>query len=272
MDRKTQVAIVGAGPTGLSMAVQLLRHNIAFIIIEKNEGTTLFSKALAVQARTLEIFDEIGLAQKAINEGKITTALNLFYKGKQKAAIDISGLGEGLSPFPYALSLEQSKTERLLVDHLLAHNQNVEWKSEFTHFEQNENGVTVYYKDSNGDEQKVQALYLIGCDGASSTIRNQMHLAFSGDTSPKLFYVADVKLNSNVLNKNELFMFMIKKGFLLFFPMEGAGHYRIVGNLPDSMEGSKEFNFNEIKNKIKEQILVPIDFEEVLWYSSYKVH
>ncbi len=121
MERRTQVVIAGAGPTGLSMAVQLLRYNIDFILLEKNENTTPFSKAIAVQARTLEIFQEIGLADKAVSEGQITTGLNLFYKGKQKAAVNISGLGEGLSPFPYALSLEQSKTEKLLVDHLAAH-------------------------------------------------------------------------------------------------------------------------------------------------------
>src|SRR4051794_8287755 len=92
---KTQVIIVGAGPTGLSMAVQLLRYDVDFIIIEKNEKTTPLSKALVVQARTLEIFEEIGLAKKAIDEGQITTGLNLFYKGKQKASINLSGLGDG---------------------------------------------------------------------------------------------------------------------------------------------------------------------------------
>src|SRR6202035_1276011 len=105
-------SIVGAGPTGLSLAAQLLRYQINFIIIEKNEKPTPFSKALVVQARTLEIFKEIGLSQKAIAEGKITTAMNFFHKGKQKAAVKLAGLGEGLSPFPFALSLEQSKTEQ----------------------------------------------------------------------------------------------------------------------------------------------------------------
>src|SRR5215203_5092175 len=93
---KTKVVIVGAGPTGLSMAVQLLRHNIDFIILEKNEETTTLSKAIVIQARTLEIFQESGIAERAIKEGRVTTALNLFYKGKQKAAINIAGLGGGL--------------------------------------------------------------------------------------------------------------------------------------------------------------------------------
>lgn len=269
---KTQVIIVGAGPTGLSMAAQLLRYNIDFIIIEKNEKTTSFSKALVVQARTLEIFQELGIAEKAINEGQVTTAMNFFYKGKQKAVINIAGLGNELSPFPYGLSLEQSKTEKLLVDYLSANRKEIQWESEFIHFEQNENGVTGYYKDSIGQEQKIEAEYLIGCDGAGSLVRHQMGLLFEGDTVPRIFYVADVKLKSAVINKNELYMFMIKKGFILFFPMEGKGHYRIVGILPEGINADDEIKVEDIKNYIKQQIISPVEFEEVLWFSNYKVH
>ena len=268
---KTQVIIIGAGPTGLSMAVQLLRHNIDFIIIEKNEKTTPFSKALVIQARTLEIFYEIGLAEKAIKEGRITTSVNLFYKDKKKTTINISGLGEGLSVFPFALSLEQSKTEKLLVDYLAAHGKAIYWQTEFIRFEQSEN-VKVYCKDANGLEQIVEAEYLVGCDGASSIVRHQMDLAFLGDTVPKMFYVADVKLNSPVINKDELFIFLIKKGFVLFFPMEGKGHYRVIGVLPDKTEVADNFTFKEIEPSIKEQITTELVFEEIKWFSTYKVH
>lgn len=269
---KTQVVIAGAGPTGLSMAAQLLRYNIDFILLEKNEKTTHLSKAIAIQARTLEIFQEIDLTEKAIAAGKVTTGMNLFYNGIQKAAINISGLGEGMSPFPYALSLEQSKTEKLLVDHLSANGKEIQWRSEFTHFEQNKNGITISFKDNLGQEQKIEAAYLVGCDGASSPIRHQMGLSFEGDTVPKLFYVADVKLNSPIINKDELFMFMIKKGFILFFPMEGKGHYRIVGVLPDAEKTDQQFTFTDIENTIKQQVIVPLVFEEASWFSSYKVH
>ena len=231
---RTQVVIVGAGPTGLSMAAQLLRHHIDFILLEKNTCTTIFSKAIVVQARTLEIFQELGIADKAIHEGRMTTAMNLFYKGKRRAAVNLAGLGEGLSPFPFALSLEQSKTEKLLVDYLFENGKQIKWNCTLTHFEQDNNGVTVFYKDENGQEQKIEAAYLVGCDGASSTVRHQLGLSFEGTTEPKLFYVADVILKSTVINKDELFMYMIPKGFILFFPMEGAGHYRIVGILPEA--------------------------------------
>jgi len=269
---KTQVVIVGAGPSGLSMAAQLLRYGIDFIILEKNEKTTHLSKAVVVQARTLEIFNELGLAEKAIAEGRITTAMNLFYKGKQQAFVNIAGLGKGLSQFPYALSLEQSKTEKLLVDHLAANGKEINWKCEFSRFEQNEKGVYVYYKDNTGQEQKIEALYLIGCDGAASPVRHQMGLLFEGDTVPKIFYVADVKLKSDVICKNELFIFLIKKGFVLFFPMEGKDHYRVVGILPEATDANDSLRFEDIENSIKQQIVSQVDFEEVNWFSTYKVH
>ncbi|MDF2452430.1 MAG: Pentachlorophenol monooxygenase [Bacteroidota bacterium] len=270
--KSTQVIIVGAGPTGLSMAAQLMRYQIDFIIIEKNQKTTHLSKAIVVQARTLEIFEELGIAVQAVTEGQVTTGMNMFYKGNRKARVNLSGLGEGLSQFPYALSLEQSKTEKILADHLTANGKQILWGSEFIRTEQTNHGVTVYYKDKAGQEQTIEASYLVGCDGASSPVRHQMGLTFEGDTIPKLFYVADVKIKSAVINQNEMYMFMIQKGFILFFPMEGIGHYRIVGILPDAKDIHEEFHFTDIKETIRKEVAVPIDFEKEFWFSTYKVH
>jgi 2-polyprenyl-6-methoxyphenol hydroxylase-like FAD-dependent oxidoreductase len=269
---RTQVIITGAGPTGLSLAAQLIRYGIDFVILEKNEETTPLSKAIAVQARTLEILQEMGLAEKAIQEGRITTALNLFYRARQRARASISGLGEGLSPFPYALSLEQCKTEKLFAGYLTQHGRKILWKSAFSRFEQNEKEVIVYYTDATGKEQSIIGEYLVGCDGAGSLIRHQMGARFEGDTVPKLFYVADVKIKSPVINTDELFIFLIDKGFILFFPMEGQGHYRIVGILPEAGETDKQFQFSDLEPSIKQEVGSELVFEELNWFSSYRVH
>jgi 2-polyprenyl-6-methoxyphenol hydroxylase-like FAD-dependent oxidoreductase len=267
---RTQVVIIGGGPTGLSLAAQLIRYGIDFIIIEKNERTTHLSKAIAVQARTLEIFKELGIVEEAIKRGQITTGMHLFYKGKQKAGIDLVSFGEGISEFAMALSLEQSKTETLLLEYIMQHGKNVQWKSQLSHFEQHEDGVHVFYKDGNGNDQKIESDYIVGCDGAGSVVRHQLNFSFEGSTEPKLFYVADVVLSSSVINKNALYMYMIPKGFILFFPMEGTGHYRIIGILPDQKDN--EYTFADIEPTIVEQIISPVTFKELNWFSTYRVH
>jgi 2-polyprenyl-6-methoxyphenol hydroxylase-like FAD-dependent oxidoreductase len=270
--KKTQVVIVGAGPTGLSMAIQLMRYNIDFIIIEKNETTTPFSKALVVQARTLEILEEIGIAEKAIAEGRVTIALNAFENGKQKFKVDVNGLGQGVSQFPFALSLEQCKTEKLFVDYLTENGKTISWNSTFTHFVESDNGLTAYYKTEDNLETKIEADYIVGADGAGSAIRHQGNFTFEGDTAARIFYVSDVKISSSVICQNELYMFLIKKGFILFFPMQGDGHYRIVGILPDANESQTEFHFEELIPDLKKQVAVPLEFIETRWFSTYKVH
>ncbi len=269
----TQVIIIGAGPTGLSMAAQLLRHKVDFILLEKNQGITNLSKAIVVQARSLEIFRELGIVDEAMKRGQKTTAMNLYYKGERKVQVDLAGLGKGLSEFEFALSLEQSKTEDLLAETVLKQGGKIEWGSELQGFEQQEDRVTVTYKDSIGNEHRISADYLVGCDGAGSLVRKKLGLSFEGSTESKLFYVADVTLSSPVIKQNNLFMFMIRKGFVLFFPMEGENHYRIVGVLPDHDENSKkEYSFSEIGPSIKEQIAIPVNFEELRWFSTYHVH
>jgi 2-polyprenyl-6-methoxyphenol hydroxylase-like FAD-dependent oxidoreductase len=270
--QKTQVVIIGAGPTGLSLATQLLRYGIDFIILEKNLKTTHLSKAIVIQARTLEIFHEIGLAEKAISAGKLTTAFNMFYKGKRRLRLDTAGLGEAMSQFPFALSLEQSKTEKLLVDHLKEHAKHVNWGCEFVRFKQNHDGVTTYYTDPTGTGQIIESDYIVGCDGAKSLVRHESGQSFEGDTVPKLFYVTDVKLSSTVVNKDELFIFLIKKGFILFFPMEGAGHYRVIGIIPDYKDDDNIIEFDDIRQMLERQVQVPLKFEEEIWFSTYKVH
>ena len=268
----TQVVIVGAGPSGLSMAAQLIRHGIDFLLLEKKETTTTLSKAIVVQARTLEIFQEMGIVEEAIRRGRETADLRLFHKGKQKLAVNLAGLGKGLSAFSFALSLEQSKTEALLAEYVQKNGKEIHWKSELIHFEQDGQEVRVTYKDANGIEQHIKAAYLVGCDGASSIVRHQLGLSFEGSTEPKLFYVADVVLKSPMIQTDALHMYMVPKGFILFFPMEGEGHYRIVGVLPGDMDAERTYTFSDIGPFVQQQIQMPVQFEEVRWFSTYKVH
>jgi 2-polyprenyl-6-methoxyphenol hydroxylase-like FAD-dependent oxidoreductase len=130
MKQTTDVLIVGAGPTGLSMACQLIRYGIDFLILDKKEGITPYSKAIGVHARTLEIYEQIDLAHRAVEGGTIAGKARLLVDGEVRGEIDFSQIGKGLSPYPFILMLEQSKNEKLLYDYLRSHGKEVQWNTE----------------------------------------------------------------------------------------------------------------------------------------------
>lgn len=109
---KTDVIIIGAGPTGLSLACQLLRFGIDFVVVEQNEGVTQYSKAIGVQARTLEIYEQLGLSRRAIEDGEIANKVRLLAGGQVRGELQLGNYGKSISPYPYMLMLEQSKKRK----------------------------------------------------------------------------------------------------------------------------------------------------------------
>jgi 2-polyprenyl-6-methoxyphenol hydroxylase-like FAD-dependent oxidoreductase len=106
---KTDVIVVGAGPTGLILACQLNRHGVDFVILDKKDGITPFSKALGVHARTLEIYEQIGIAEQAVSQGTIAGKVRLLEGGEVRGEVDLSSVGQGLSQYLFMLVLEQSE-------------------------------------------------------------------------------------------------------------------------------------------------------------------
>src|SRR5215217_6834718 len=115
---KTDVIIIGAGPTGLALACQLIRYGVDFVIIDTKETTTPHSKAIGVQARTLEIYEQIGLTDKLIELGAKVEKARMFAGGKVRGEVEFKDLGKGLSPYPYLLIVEQGMHEALLYDYI----------------------------------------------------------------------------------------------------------------------------------------------------------
>lgn len=272
---KTDVVIIGAGPTGLSLACQLVRHEIDFVVVDKNQGVTPFSKAVGVQARTIEIYEQIDLAQKAVAEGAIAGKARLLEGGEVRAELDLSSLGQGLSPYPYMLLLEQSKNERLLYEFLQSRGKEVLWKTEFESLSQSEAGTTVQLKAAGGTSQTIEAKYLVGCDGPKSLVRNALGLQFQGSTLERLFYVADVLVDWR-LGHDALHACLSKDSLLAFFPLKsekGENRYRIVGTFPEEFAKDEgDILYEEIEQRIKDEAKLELDITQVEWFSTYKVH
>ena len=268
----TDVIIIGAGPTGLSLACQLVRYGIDFVVVEKNESFTRFSKAIGVQARTLEIYDQLGLAQAAIKEGEITEMVRLIEGGEVRGEIPLGDFGRDLSQFPYLLMLEQSKNEELLYKYLRAHGREVLWNTELESFSQDTNGVTAQIINCDGESQTVVGKYLVGCDGASSPVRHGLGLTFEGSTFERLFYVADARVDWELSHKS-LYVCLARDVFTAFFPMKGENRYRIVGTFPESKNAEQgEVLYEEIEQKIKDEAKLSLEISDVRWFSLYKVH
>jgi 2-polyprenyl-6-methoxyphenol hydroxylase-like FAD-dependent oxidoreductase len=269
---KTEVVIIGAGPTGLSLACQLVRYGVDFVILEKNEGVTPYSKAVGVQARTLEIYEQLGLAQKAIEQGAIAGKARLLAGGEVRGELDLSDIGEGLSAYPYMLIYEQSKNERLLHEYLQSHGKEVLWKTELENFSQNDSSVTVQAKTAGGASRIIEAKYLIGCDGAKSSTRHALGLTFEGSTFERMFYVADAQVDWK-FSHDALHICLNKDSLLIFFPLKGKKRYRIVGNFPEGHEKDEgDILYEEIEQQIKEKASLELDIHDVDWFSTYRVH
>jgi 2-polyprenyl-6-methoxyphenol hydroxylase-like FAD-dependent oxidoreductase len=269
---KKDVIIVGAGPTGLALACQLIRCGVDFIIFDKKETTTPYSKAIGVQARTLEIYEQIGLAEKLIAEGAKAEKARLVEGGEVRGEVELANIGEGMSPYPFLLLIEQGKHEKILYDFIQANGKDVRWQTELESFSQTEAGVKANVKNADGTSETIEAKFLVGCDGAKSFVRNTLGLTFEGSTFERLFYVADVEIDWQFAH-DALQVCLAQNTITAFFPMIGERHYRIVGTFPENHQKDEgEILYEEIEKQIIADTRLKLDIYKVHWFSVYKVH
>jgi 2-polyprenyl-6-methoxyphenol hydroxylase-like FAD-dependent oxidoreductase len=267
----TQVLIVGAGPTGLALAVQLIRHNIDFVVIDTKDTTTPFSRAIGVQARTLEIYDQIGIAGELVTRGWIADKVRLVEGGEIRGEVFLQDIGKGMSPFPFLLIVEQGKHEELLYDFIKKNGRDIRWRTELESFSQDENGVTANVKTAGGTET-IEAQFLVGCDGAHSQVRHALGLTFGGGTFERLFYVADVEIDWT-FDHDALHVCLAKNTITAFFPLRGDNRWRIVGTFPEGHEADEaSILYDEIERRIVADTELKLDITSVNWFSVYKVH
>lgn len=264
------VLIVGAGPTGLTLACLLAQFGVKFRIIEKNHTITERSKAIAVQARTLELFEQLGVSEKAVEQGHPAEGLDLVARGKIRASIDIREYGRGLTKYPYMLVLEQSKTERLLLDKLESFGKKVEWKTELVELAQHPDYVAV--ATAGGDKiETIRAKYLVAADGARSTVRTFLHLPFVGGTYESRFLLADVQVQGHV-SRRHISLCFSRQGFAGFFPMYGSDRFRAISLLTEAIGEKLEGDFEIIADEIQKQAQLPLSISDPRWFATYKLH
>jgi len=269
-NRNTDVLVVGAGPTGLVLAQWLARTGVRVRIVDKTTEPGTTSRALAVQARTLELYAQAGLADAVVERGRKTVAANLWVEGRKKGHVVFGAMGEGVSPFPYAIIFPQDEHERLLIERLSGFGIEVERQTELLDFAESDGRVLAHLKRPDGAVEACETSYIAGCDGAHSIVRESLKIGFPGGAYTHLFYVADVDASGPTMN-GELHLALDTADFLFNFPLKGEGRARLVGTVGAEAEHHPEnLSWDDVSKRVLDQMRINV--QRVNWFSTYRVY
>ncbi len=267
----TDVLIVGAGPTGLMLANQLVRRGVRVQIIDRHPGPSLQTRALGVQARTLEIYSHLGIVERALELGKRATGANIWSLGKRAARVPLGAIGLDISPYPFLLILGQDDNERLMGDALRDQGMTVGWNTELVGLAQESDRVRAMLRQPDGSTREITAAWVGGCDGARSAVRELNGIAFEGAPYEHVFFVADTQLTGEMV-PDELNVYLWREGFHLFFPMRGTNHWRIVGIVPEALREKKDLRFEDVVPSMQREAGAALAFQQCTWFSTYRIH
>jgi 2-polyprenyl-6-methoxyphenol hydroxylase-like FAD-dependent oxidoreductase len=265
------VLIVGAGPTGLMLANQLARRGVRPRIIDRHDGPAVETRALGVQARTLEIYARMKIVEKAISLGKPATGAQMWAVGKRRARVPLGDAGRDLSPYPYVLILGQDDNERLLGEALRTHGLDVEWRTELVGLSREADRVVARIRQPDGQVRETAVSWLAGCDGARSSVRELNRIEFEGAPYEHVFYVADTEMTGSMVPE-EVNVYLWRGGFHLLFPMRGTDHWRVVGIVPPALRGKDDLTLEEVAPAIQREAGSTLSFRKTLWFSTYRIH
>jgi 2-polyprenyl-6-methoxyphenol hydroxylase-like FAD-dependent oxidoreductase len=267
----TDVLIVGAGPTGLMFANQLGRRGVRALIIDRHEGPSLQTRALGVQARTMEIYSSLGIVERALELGKVGTGANIWAQGRKMARVPLGEAGKELTPYPYIFILGQDDNERIMGARLRDWGMSVQWNTELVGLNQESGHVTASLKEPDGSTRKITTAWVAGCDGARSAVRELNGISFPGAPYEHVFFVADTEVTGTMV-PDEVNVYLWREGFHLFFPMRGKDHWRVVGILPRTMRDRSDVKFEDVVPSLRGEAGAGLNFGACTWFSTYRIH
>ncbi|MFY9857624.1 MAG: FAD-dependent monooxygenase [Exiguobacterium chiriqhucha] len=261
VDKQVDVLIVGAGPTGLTLALTLARYGISFEIIDRKTTPSNNSRAIGIQPRTIEVFSRLDVAKEVLDRARTIEKGNLYFSGQWTAKLEFSRL---VTPYPFVTLLRQNETEAILEAALNEHGHYVQRGEALVSLTHYPSRVLAHLEsDSN---RTIEAKYVVAADGANSSIRRMLALPFSGKSFKESWVLADMKAKWNI-SREEVHIFFSDRGVLEVFPLTDDT-IRITGNLASD----ESFSEAELRELIEQRSHMDVEIDEVEWFSLFRVH
>ena len=291
MEDRTDGLVVGAGPVGLLMAAELRRHGAQCRIIDRLTGPMSRVKALGVSQRTLEVWDDLGIVTEALEAGMTLERQRVFVNRQEVLDADVAFPDE--APYKYPLSLPQPETERLLAAHLERFGVRVERGVELRSFEEDGDGVRATLVRPGGGVETLRCRYLVGCDGAHSTVRHELRLPFEGGRFPSEFLLADVAIDWGLSHSAACLFLEVRddalENLLVCIPYRdrsspGKPRYRVStmaqpvsatdrdGGTPADAQGPAPGpTLDQVRDVVRHFVPVPATVSELRWSSAFRI-
>lgn len=268
-----EVLVVGAGPTGLMAAVLLKRAGVHVRIVEQRAEATRESRAFAVQARTLELMQALGLANEFVSQGVRANSVNIHVKGRFRGGLNFTRARATDTPFPFILMIPQSRTEAILAKELERLNVAIERGVTVASLDQDAEGVTVTTESG----ESIRCAYIIGADGSRSIVRQAGGLGWHGELLPQRFLLADCKVDWP-LDHDNFRVFLNGQRIGLFLPLDGERLSRVMatdlsGSFGDE-NGSKPapLDLAEMQEGLQAALALPVTLSDPAWVTRYRAH
>lgn len=267
-DYDVDVLVAGAGPVGLAAALQLARWGVSVRLVDAAAGPATTSRALGTHARSLEIYDQLGILADIAPHG---TRVNAFirHQGTRTARVDYD-FGDLVTRFPYMFNIDQVITERVLRGHAASAGIAVEWNTRLESFRQDEDAVTVSLRTSSGAGQEtVRARYLWGCDGGHSTVRTMLQLPLAGG-SAHTWLIADAVVHTD-LERDGLHWLFPAGGALMLFPFPDPGKWRLLDTTGEGEPEHLDQIARQFSTKLSQALGRDTVVDDPSWVSKFTI-
>ncbi|MGW2255756.1 FAD-dependent monooxygenase [Kitasatospora sp. NPDC001660] len=267
------VLIIGSGPTGLTLACELVRRGVSFRLVERAEQPSTASRAKTIQPRTLEVADDLGMIERVLNEGAVNIPTRHYDHDRVVSeAVEVAGGAPTLSaPYP-PVWLSQPKFEQILRDRLTELGGTIDWGTAVTSLQQDENGVTATVETAAG-QRTMRARYAVGADGGRSIVRKQAGVALNGTSHPdQRWHLGDVRINGLSRHCQHLWTSR-EHGILSLFPLPGTDLWQFQASIPAD-EAKPAAPSPELFRRIfaTRAALPGVNIQGADWLSLYKIN